>query len=160
MESTDGLVRGLSVANTGRPIQVPVGAFRNFELNQMAIEKRPGRAFFVEEYGVPAYDELILVANSKAVADPKLRKFVDAMEEGVQYLINHPDESWKLFVSHGRENLDDELNRRAWKDTLPRFALRPGALDKNRYNRFARFLQQEKMVTHVPPLATWAIELP
>ena len=25
MESTDGLVRGLSVANTGRPIQVPVG---------------------------------------------------------------------------------------------------------------------------------------
>ena len=137
-----------------------IGAFRNFELNQMAIEKRPGRAFFVEEYGVPAYDELILVAGSKAVADPKLRKFVDAMEEGVQYLINHPDESWKLFVSHGRENLDDELNRRAWKDTLPRFALRPGALDRNRYNRFARFLQQEKIVTNVPPLDTWAVELP
>ncbi len=137
-----------------------IGAFRNFELNQMALEKRPGRAFFVEEYGVPAYDELILVANSKAVADPKMRKFVDAVEEGVQYLINHPDESWKLFVSHGRENLNDELNRRAWKDTLPRFALRPGALDKNRYNRFARFLQNEKIVTKVPPLETWAIELP
>ena len=137
-----------------------IGAFRTFELNQMAIEKRPGRAFLVEEYGVPAYDELILVAGSKAVADPKLRKFVDAMEEGVQYLINHPDESWKLFVSHGRENLDDELNRRAWKDTLPRFALRPGALDRNRYNRFARFLQQEKIVTNVPPLDTWAVELP
>jgi len=137
-----------------------IGAFRTFELNQMAIAKRPGRAFLVEEYGVPAYDELILVASSKAVADPKLRKFVDAMEEGVQYLINHPDESWKLFVSHGRENLDDELNRRAWKDTLPRFALRPGALDRNRYNRFARFLQQEKIVTKVPPLDTWAVELP
>jgi putative hydroxymethylpyrimidine transport system substrate-binding protein len=92
--------------------------------------------------------------------DPKMRKFVDAIEEGVQYLINHPDESWKLFVSHGRENLDDELNRRAWKDTLPRFALRPGALDKNRYNRFARFLQKEKIVTQVPPLDTWAVELP
>ena len=137
-----------------------IGAFRNFELNQMAIEKRPGRAFFVEEYGVPAYDELILVANAKAVNDPRMRKFVDALEEGVQYLINHPDESWKLFVSHGRENLDDELNRRAWKDTLPRFALRPGALDKNRYNRFARFLQKENIVTKVPPLETWAIELP
>ncbi len=137
-----------------------IGAFRNFELNQMAIEKRPGRAFFVEEFGVPAYDELILVANAKSVNDPRMRKFVDALEEGVQYLINHPDESWKLFVSHGRENLDDELNRRAWKDTLPRFALRPGALDKNRYNRFARFLQKENIVTKVPPLDTWAIELP
>ncbi len=137
-----------------------IGAFRNFELNQMAIEKRPGRAFFVEEYGVPAYDELILTASAKAVHDPKMRKFVDAIEEGVQYLVNHPDESWRLFVSHGRENLDDELNRRAWKDTLPRFALRPGALDKNRYTRFARFLQEEKIVTQVPPLNTWAVELP
>jgi len=137
-----------------------IGAFRNFELNQMAIEKRPGRAFFVEEFGIPAYDELILVANAKAVNDPKMRKFVDALEEGVQYLINHPEESWKLFVSHDRKNLDDELNRRAWKDTLPRFALRPGALDRNRYNRFAKFLQQEKIVTTVPPLDTWAIELP
>jgi putative hydroxymethylpyrimidine transport system substrate-binding protein len=137
-----------------------IGAFRNFELNQMAIENRPGRAFLVEEYGVPPYDELILVAHNKAVNDPKLRRFVDALEEGVQYLINHPDESWQLFVSHGRENLDDELNRRAWKDTLPRFALRPGALDKKRYTRFAVFLQKEKIVTKVPPLDTWAVELP
>jgi putative hydroxymethylpyrimidine transport system substrate-binding protein len=137
-----------------------IGAFRNFELNQMAIEKRPGRAFLVEEYGVPAYDELILVANAKNIADPKLRLFVDGLEAGVQYLVNHPQESWQLFVGNDRKNLDDELNRRAWKDTLPRFALRPGALDKNRYNRFARFLAHEKIVTKVPPLDTWAVELP
>ena len=137
-----------------------IGAFRNFELNQMDIEKRPGRAFLVEEHGVPSYDELILVAGSKNLADPRLRRFVDALEEGVQYLVNHPDESWRLFVSHGRENLDDELNRRAWRDTLPRFALRPGALDRNRYLRFARFLEGEKIVSRVPPLDTWAVELP
>ena len=137
-----------------------IGAFRNFELNQMDIEKRPGRAFLVEEHGVPSYDELILVAGSKNLSDPRLRRFVDALEQGVQYLVNHPDESWRLFVSHGRENLDDELNRRAWRDTLPRFALRPGALDRNRYQRFARFLEQEKIVGTVPPLDRWAVELP
>ncbi len=136
-----------------------IGAFRNFELNQMAIEKKPGKAFLVEEYGVPAYDELILVANRKNLGEKKLRRFVDALEEGVQYLVNHPDASWKLFVSHGRENLDDELNRRAWRDTLPRFALRPGALDNTRYERFAAFLQHEKIVTNVPPLHDWAVEL-
>ena len=136
-----------------------IGAFRNFELNQMDIEKRPGKAFLVEEYGVPAYDELILVANKKQLGDAKLRKFVDAVEEGVQYLVNHPDKSWKLFVSNGRESLDDELNRRAWKDTLPRFALRPGALDKKRYLRFAQFLKEQKIVTKVPQLDSWAVEL-
>jgi putative hydroxymethylpyrimidine transport system substrate-binding protein len=137
-----------------------IGAFRNFELNQMDIEGRPGRAFFVEEHGVPPYDELILVAASKNTGDPRLRRFVDALEEGVQFLVNHPEESWKLFVSGDRASLDDELNRRAWRDTLPRFALRPGALDQARYRRFAEFLQRERLVQTMPPLESWAVELP
>ncbi len=150
----------LSPALLSGQVDAVIGAFRNFELNQMALEKRPGRAFFVEEYGVPAYDELILVARKTAVADPRLRAFVDALEQGVQYLVNHPEESWQLFIGHGRENLDDELNRRAWRDTLPRFALRPGALDKNRYERFAAFLKERGIVKNLPPLQTWAVELP
>jgi putative hydroxymethylpyrimidine transport system substrate-binding protein len=136
-----------------------IGAFRNFELNQMDIENRPGKAFYVEENGVPAYDELILIANKDQIDDSKLRRFVDALEEGVQYLVNHPDESWKLFIKGDRKTLDDELNRRAWRDTLPRFALRPGALDQQRYRRFAEFLQQQGTVKNVPPLESWAVEL-
>ena len=62
-------------------------------------------------------------------------------------------------MGHGRESLDDELNRRAWRDTLPRFALRPGALDNKRYTRFAEFLMREEIVTNVPELDTWAVEL-
>lgn len=136
-----------------------IGAFRNFELNQMDIEKRPGRAFFVEEFGIPAYDELIMVANSKSLDNPSLRKFVDGLEAGVQYLVNHPDESWELFIAGQRSNLDDELNRRAWRDTLPRFALRPGALDRTRYLRFAEFLKGEEIIKDIAPLETWAVEL-
>lgn len=136
-----------------------IGAFRNFELNQMDIEKRPGRAFFVEEFGIPAYDELILVANKKSIGDRKLRLFVDALEQGVQFLVNHPRQSWDLFVKGERSNLDDELNRRAWRDTLPRFALRPGALDMNRYRRFAEFLKGQGTVKNIPPLENWAVEL-
>lgn len=136
-----------------------IGAFRNFELNQMDIEKRPGRPFFVEEFGIPAYDELILVANKKSIGDAKLRRFINGLEAGVQFLVNHPEESWTLFTKGERKNLDDELNRRAWRDTLPRFALRPGALDRYRYLRFARFLQEQETVTTVPPLESWAVEL-
>ena len=136
-----------------------IGAFRNFELNQMAIEGKPGRAFFVEEYGIPPYDELIVVAHGDAVGQRRLRDFVDALEAGVQYVVNHPEESWRLFV-RGRKELDDELNRRAWSDTLPRFALRPGALDRNRYRRFAEFLREQGMIGDPPPLEQWAVELP
>lgn len=136
-----------------------IGAFRNFELNQLDLEGHPGRAFFVEEFGVPAYDELIIIANRNDLQRPALRAFVDALEEGVQYLVNHPDDSWQLFVSGDRRDLDDELNRRAWRDTLPRFALRPGALDRSRYLRFAAFLQQQGIIDEIAPLADWAVEL-
>ena len=136
-----------------------IGAFRNFELNQMDIEKRPGKAFFVEENGIPAYDELILVAHRNRIGDNKLRLFVDALEEAVQYLLNHPDESWQLFIQGERKNLDDELNRLAWRDTLPRFALRPGALDVNRYRRFADFLKTQGIIKEAPAMESWAVEL-
>ena len=140
-------------------VDAVIGAFRNFELNQMDLVGKPGRAFYPEEHGVPAYDELILVANKKSLGDPRLRRFVDALERGVQFLINHPGDSWRLFVG-AYKDLDDELNRRAWRDTLPRFALRPAALDANRYRRFARFLQAQKLIEDIPPLETYAVELP
>jgi putative hydroxymethylpyrimidine transport system substrate-binding protein len=136
-----------------------IGAFRNFELNQMDIEGRPGRAFYVEEYGIPFYDELILVAHGDYVKEAKLRRFVDALEKGVQFLVNHPDESWKLFI-RGRKDLDNQLNRLAWRDTLPRFALRPGALDRARYQRFAEFLKKQGLIKKIPRLDDYAVELP
>jgi len=80
------------------------------------------------------------------------------MERGVQYLVNHPDESWKLFI-RGRAGLDNELNKRAWRDTLPRFALRPGALDRNRYEEFSRFLKKQGLIKTIVPLEKYAIEV-
>ena len=126
-------------------VDAVIGAFRNFELNQMDIVGKPGKAFYPEEEGVPPYDELILVANKSSLGDVRLRKFINAVEKGTQFLVNHPEESWKLFIGTHKD-LNDELNKRAWAATLPRFALRPGALDKARYERFAVFLKEQKLI--------------
>ena len=139
-------------------VDAVIGAFRNFELNQLAIEGHKGRAFYVEEEGVPPYDELILVANTAKLGDPRLAKALRAIERGVQYLVNHPDDAWTLFAGH-KPGLDDELNRRAWRDTLPRFALRPAALDRGRYDRFAKFLIAQGLIKTAPPVASYAVEL-
>ena len=140
-------------------VDAVIGAFRNFELNQMDIVGKPGRAFYIEEEGVPTYDELILVAHADNLDDPRLRRLIDAIERGTQFLINHPEESWKLFL-RGRKDLDDELNRRAWRDTLPRFALRPAALDSGRYARFAEFLERHGMIGSAGAVSDYAVELP
>ena len=140
-------------------VDAVIGAFRNFELNQMDIVGHPGRAFYLEEEGVPPYDELIVVAHKDTLDRPAYRAFIDAVERGVQYMVNHPDEAWKLFIAGDRKDLDDELNRRAWRDTLPRFALRPAALDRRRYERFADFVVERGLVESLPPVETYAVEL-
>jgi putative hydroxymethylpyrimidine transport system substrate-binding protein len=148
----------LSPAILSGKVDAVIGAFRNFELNQLDIVGRPGRAFYPEEEGVPSYDELIIIAHKDKVKDPRFGKFIEAIEKSVQFMINHPDESWRLFIKE-HVNLDDELNKRAWKDTIPRFALRPGALDRKRYQRFSKFLKTQGLIKNIPPVSDYAIEL-
>jgi len=139
-------------------VDAVIGAFRNFELNQMDIVGAPGRAFYPEENGVPPYDELILIAHQDRRGDSAIAGFVRAVERGTQFLVNHPEESWRLFIKGDRATLDDELNRRAWRDTLPRFALRPAALDEGRYAAFAAFLVDQGLIDSAPAVAIYAVE--
>jgi putative hydroxymethylpyrimidine transport system substrate-binding protein len=148
----------LSPSLVAGQVDAVIGAFRNFELNQMDLIDRPGRAFFVEEEGVPAYDELILVANAEDLDRPELARFVHAVERATQFLVNHPEAAWEIFKATDKE-LDNELNARAWRDTLPRFALRPAALDRGRYARFAAFLEAQGLIDAPPALETYAVEL-
>ncbi|MGI9425730.1 MAG: ABC transporter substrate-binding protein [Hyphomicrobiaceae bacterium] len=135
-----------------------IGAFRNFELNQMDIVGRAGRAFYPEEHGVPPYDELIVVANSNSLDDAKHRKFLSALEAATIDLINNPEGGWATFIK-AHPDLDNELNKRAWRDTLRRFALRPRALDKARYARFAAFLAETKLIKKARPVEAYAVEI-
>lgn len=148
----------LSPALLAGQVDAVIGAFRNFELNQLDIEGQPGRAFFPEEEGVPPYDELIFIAKNDRLDDPRFARFLDAIEAGTQYLLNHPDESYELFLRSGEE-LANELNARAWKDTLRRFASRPAALDTSRYRRFAAFLEEQGLIKDAPAVETYAVEL-
>ncbi|MCG5241163.1 ABC transporter substrate-binding protein [Azospirillum doebereinerae] len=137
-------------------VDAVVGAFRNFELNQMDIEKHPGRAFFPEEEGVPPYDELILVAHKDKTGDARIKRFLDAVERATLYILNHPEEAQAAFVKD-RPELNDELNRRAWADTLPRFAHSPAALDSQRYARFAEFLKARGLIQAVELVERYAV---
>jgi putative hydroxymethylpyrimidine transport system substrate-binding protein len=139
-------------------VSAVIGAYRNFELNQMEIEGIAGRCFYVEEEGVPTYDELIYVANKDTMDTDLIRRFLRATELATQYIVNHPDESWNVFKGYSVE-LDDELNAKAWLDTMARFALRPEALDEGRYVRFEKFLSDAGLVDGIRPVSELAIDL-
>jgi putative hydroxymethylpyrimidine transport system substrate-binding protein len=149
----------LSPALMSRQVDAVIGAFRNFELNQLEIEGIAGRCFYPEEEGVPAYDELIYVAHAIDMNPALISRFLAATEKATQYIVNHPEASWEIFAGSAKE-LRDELNARAWKDTVPRFALRPAALDQGRYLRFERFLAAAGLTGPERPVEELAIEVP
>ena len=148
----------LSPSLMSKQVDAVLGAYRNFELNQMEIEKVPGRCFYVEEEGVPTYDELIYIANTKLMDKGKIRRFLRATELATQYIVNRPEESWKVFSGTSKE-LRDKLNQMAWSDTLPRLTLRPEALDEGRYARFEKFLSDAKLVEGIRPVSKLAVDL-
>ncbi|MCY4008071.1 MAG: ABC transporter substrate-binding protein [Rhodobacteraceae bacterium] len=139
-------------------VDAVIGAYRNFELNQMEIEGVEGRCFYIEEEGVPPYDELIYVANPNLMKTDRIIRFLAAVEKATQYIVNNPDESWRIFSSTAPE-LNDALNEKAWADTLTRFALRPAALDAGRYQRFEEFLMESGMIDGINPVDSIAIDV-
>ncbi|MEC5325544.1 ABC transporter substrate-binding protein [Aurantimonas sp. A3-2-R12] len=137
-------------------VDATIGGFRNFEPTQMRLAGTEARSFFPEEHGVPAYDELIYITHDDLVGDDRLPRFLEAVEKGAIHLTNHPEESWQLFVE-AYPDLDDELNRQAWIDTLPRFAKRPAALDRGRYERFGAFLAEAGLIEAAPAVDDLAV---
>ncbi|WP_420585579.1 ABC transporter substrate-binding protein [Ruegeria sp.] len=139
-------------------VDAVIGAFRNFELNQMDIEGVAGRCFYIEEEGIPSYDELIYIANPETMDTDKIARFLAATEKATQYIVNNPEKSWEIFASTSPE-LQDELNARAWVDTLSRFALRPAGFDAGRYARFEAFLNDSGMIDGLNPVSAIAIDV-
>jgi putative hydroxymethylpyrimidine transport system substrate-binding protein len=135
-------------------VDAVIGAFRNFEITDLKLAGKTGRAFFPEEHGVPAYDELIYIARQDKANDPRIARFMDAVEAATTFTLNHPDDAWKLFVA-AYPKLDDALNRQAWADTLPRLQASPRALDAHRYARFADYMKSRGLIDTVEPLARY-----
>jgi putative hydroxymethylpyrimidine transport system substrate-binding protein len=148
----------LTTALMSKQVDGVIGAFRNFELNDLELHKAKGRLWPVETNGVPSYDELILVAKRETVDVARTRKLLAAIAEATTWLRANSDEAWGMFSKSGKE-LDNALNKLAWKDTLPLLAPDPSALDPARYQAFADFLVKRGLIKQAPPLDSYLREI-
>jgi putative hydroxymethylpyrimidine transport system substrate-binding protein len=135
-----------------------IGGYRNFEANELKDHGADPTVFKIEDFGVPAYDELIILANKDNSSDPKYKKFLDALKKGTEYLIAHPDETWEAFAKTHKD-LDNKLNKTAWAETIPMFSTDPAKLDVARYEAYGKFLADNKLIKKELPVSDYAIEL-
>ena len=139
-------------------VDAVIGGYRNIEALELKLQGKDPQVMNVEDFGVPAYDELVIVANRDEIHAAKIKKFLVALQEGVAYLRAHPQETWQAFAAAHPE-LNTELNQQAWQQTVPLFADHPAALDKARYEAYEQFLYNNKLVKKITPLTHYAVEL-
>lgn len=138
-------------------VDAVIGGYRNIEALELKLQGKTPVVFNVEDYGVPAYDELIFVANRNAAHDPKIKKFFVALKKGNEYLQAHPQETWQVFAKTHPE-LNTELNKQAWQASLPLFAADPAKLDRARYQAYEQFLFDNKLIKKITPVDDYAVE--
>ncbi len=134
-----------------------MGAMRNYELIDLEQRGFKARAFFPEEHGVPLYDELIVLARRDELKDPRIPRFMAALQEGTIALLNHPDAMWDAFV-HDHPELDTKLNHAAWTASLPRQDSEPALLDVARYREFQDFMVKQGTLKAVLPVDRIAVQ--
>lgn len=139
-------------------VDAVIGGYRNIEAQELRLQGKNPVVFNVEDYGVPAYDELVIVANRDAVNAPKVKKFLAALQKGTDYLLAHPEESWQAFAKAHPE-LNTELNHVAWQKTLPLFAKNPAQLDDQRYQAYEQFLFDNQLIKKITPVEKYAVEV-
>ena len=107
---------------TGK-IDAVVGAYWNYEINELALEGKEAGYFPVEKHGVPDYYELVFITNNGTLKKRRevAMRFITAIDEAIRFTKRDPEEALKIYFQ-ANPDVRKELDARAFKDTLPVFA--------------------------------------
>jgi len=141
----------LSQAMLAGTVDAVVGAYWTHELIVMQNEGHEANVIFPDEWGVPTYYELVLVASEETVANkPELvQRFVDAFKKGYEYALDNPQESIDTLVEANPETVDEDVDREGVELLVPLWesAGQPfGSLVPQRWTDFADWLKSQSLV--------------
>lgn len=107
---------------TGR-VDAVVGAYRNYEINELALEGAKAGYFPIEKYGVPDYYELVFITNDKMLSNRRqtAKKFIAAIDEAIQFTKKDPETALQVYF-RANPDVRQDLDTLAFRDTLQLFA--------------------------------------
>ena len=89
-----------SQAMTGRKVDATMGAYWNIEGTELRLAGKRPRTLPVDRAGVPAYNELVLVAREETVRGdgPLVRRFIQALQRGTLAARQDPSVAGKALM--------------------------------------------------------------
>jgi len=135
-----------------------LGGFSNIEGVDLAQRGENPTVIPVNELGVPAYDELVLVASSDRIDDnpEDLRLFIAALAKGTADAVADPQGATDVVVQEGN-GLDPALTAAEVTATLPLLAKTPdepfGFMDSDEWELFASWMVDNDLIGDEPDIA-------
>jgi len=151
---------GLLPAVVGGKAEAMLGGFRNVEGVDLRLRGKGPVVTPVDRLGVPSYDELVLVAQSKRLEqDPEpIRLFLAALARGTAAAAKSPQATTEALLE-ANPDLDPKLTRAEVAATLPlldppRHGRPYGYMAPGRWTEFAGWMRDNGLVsTMLPPAA-------
>lgn len=113
----------MSSMTTGK-VDATIGCMVNHEVPQMEAEGFEVQYYYPNEYGVPDYYELVLLAGNDTLQNnkQKIQKFLRASVKGFEYTKQHPEEALQILLDNqNKENfpLKKEVEQKSMDILLP-----------------------------------------
>jgi putative hydroxymethylpyrimidine transport system substrate-binding protein len=141
----------LTGALLAKKVDAILGGFWNYEGTDLRLRGKNPQIIRIEDAGVPTYDELVIVANSDQ-DDDRIKRFVAALELGVEDLKRDPDKALKGLLD-ANPDLDPELQREVLKVTLPLFSPPHGKpygwQDPGEWDDFAHWMRDNELLDNL-----------
>ena len=140
-------------------LEAVADAFFHTLPSRLATQGQSATVIRYDALSIPRYDGLIVMANRNTVGRRMETwvRFVVALEEAANWIIEHPDEALEM-VTAAYPRLENSLTNDHWQDLLRRLALSPAALDIRRYRVMEAFLHQRGITSEILPVEQLAID--
>jgi putative hydroxymethylpyrimidine transport system substrate-binding protein len=136
----------------GGKVDAIAGGFQNIEGAQLQVRGLHPVVFPVDEYGVPTYDELVVVANSDRLKSDAMyrkivRSFVAGLAAGTRYAKSHPDTALEAMRAHASSDYESVLETSV-PETLR--LLDTTSLDPKAWDTFGRWMEAQGLLDKPP----------
>ena len=129
-----------------------VGAYWTHESILAENEGYPINIMRMEEWGVPDYYELVLVASEDTIRDRPdvVERFVRALRRGYEDAISDPQGGVDILLRGTKDEVDEAIERPGadllvpvWRTETARF----GEQDSSRWERFTKWMQENGLLS-------------
>ncbi|MEZ5314858.1 MAG: ABC transporter substrate-binding protein [Chlamydiales bacterium] len=126
------------------------GGFWNIEPAQLRAIGVETNYFSVQQFGVPKYYEMIILANNQAVESSPtfVQAFQRALDKSIQFSCNHPDDAFLCYQLHNPDRRAKTLawEKEAWKLTYP-LLVKNQNIDIQMLEKLKNWMQDRKIIT-------------